>query len=92
MRTCRGSFALSRLANYYPEMISKLAFIDIGYSAPGHGLSLQAIKYINQSVEAAMGYGVFGYFLFFKEADAAELMNKHVCISLPLWSGWISGE
>jgi len=62
-------------------MISKLVFIDIGYNAPGSGLSLQAIKHINQSIQAAMGYGVFGYFLFFKEADAADLMNEHVCIS-----------
>jgi hypothetical protein len=28
-----------------------------------------------------MGYSVFGYFLFFNEADAVELLDAYVCAS-----------
>jgi hypothetical protein len=53
---------LSRLANYYPSRFSKYVFLDVGYSAPNH---------------AALGYSIFGgYFLFFNDPDAADLMDK----------------
>ncbi|KUJ06284.1 alpha/beta-hydrolase [Mollisia scopiformis] len=73
-----GSFLLSRLMNYCPILFSKLVFLDVGYSAPGTGLTEQTVKYVNSMVQEHMGYSVFGYFLFFKEDHAAQLMNAHV--------------
>jgi hypothetical protein len=31
-----------------------------------------------QLLNEAMGYSVFGYFLFFEEEDAAKLLDEHV--------------
>ncbi len=33
---------------------------------------------MNSTVKDKMGYEVFGYFLFFKEEDAADLLTGHV--------------
>jgi len=74
----RGSFLLSRLANYHPERFSAYVFIDHGYSAPGHSLTIAAIQHINSSVQANLGFSIFGYFLFFNEEDAPKLLNEHV--------------
>ncbi|KAK2630453.1 hypothetical protein QTJ16_001273 [Diplocarpon rosae] len=74
----RGSFLLSRLANYFPDLFSKLAFLDVGYSAPGHGLTRETVEFVNKSVKEAMGFEIFGYFLFFDEEDAAGLMSLNV--------------
>ena len=64
--------------NYYPSLFSKLVFLDVGYAAPGHGLTLETVTYVNSMVQKSMGYSVFGYFLFFQEQDAAKLMDEHV--------------
>jgi soluble epoxide hydrolase/lipid-phosphate phosphatase len=74
----RGSFALSRLANFYPTLMEKLVFVDVGYNAPGWALTEQNIRYVNSMVQQAMGYSVFGYFLFFNEGGAAALMDHQV--------------
>ena len=58
----RVSFALSRLANFYPTLMEKLVFVDFGYNAPGWVLTEQNIQYVNSMVQQAMGYPVFGYF------------------------------
>ena len=36
------------------------------------------VEYINNAVQSAMGYSVFGYFLLFEEEDAAKLLDEHV--------------
>src|ERR1700709_170274 len=74
----RGSFLLSRLANYHPERFSAYAFIDHGYGAPGRSLTPAAIQHINSAVQAKLGFSIFGYFLFFNEEDAARLLDEHV--------------
>jgi soluble epoxide hydrolase / lipid-phosphate phosphatase len=74
----RGSFLLSRLANYHPERFSAYAFIDHGYSAPGNSLTAAVIQHINSSVQANLGFSIFGYFLFFNEEDAPKLLDEHV--------------
>ena len=78
LTTSRGSYLISRMANYYPSLFIKLAFLDIGYSAPGFNLDRNTINFVNGMCQQNMGYSVFGYFLFFDEEDAPELMNKHV--------------
>jgi soluble epoxide hydrolase / lipid-phosphate phosphatase len=77
---CRGSFVLSRLANYYPSRFSKYVFLDVGYIAPNHALTVSILKHVNAAIQAALGYSILGYFLFFNDPDAAELMNKKVCL------------
>ncbi|KAI9739920.1 MAG: hypothetical protein M1818_004976 [Claussenomyces sp. TS43310] len=72
-----GSFLLSRLAVFYPSLFTKLVFMDIGYSVPGRGLSLDTINHVNAAVQAALGYSVFGYFKFFQDEDAASLLNDN---------------
>ncbi|KAG0649252.1 Cytosolic epoxide hydrolase 2 [Hyphodiscus hymeniophilus] len=72
-----GSFLLSRLANFHPSLFSKLVFLDIGYSVPGHGLSRTTVNYINNAILKNMGYSVFGYFLFFEDDDAAKLLDEN---------------
>jgi soluble epoxide hydrolase / lipid-phosphate phosphatase len=74
----RGTFLLSRLANYHPERFSAYAFIDHGYSAPGNSLTAAAMQHINSSVQANLGFSIFGYFLFFNEEDAPKLLDEHV--------------
>ena len=74
----RGSFLLSRIANYHPERFSAYAFIDHGYIAPGKGLNTALIQHINSSVQANLGFSIFGYFLFFNEEDAPKLLDEHV--------------
>lgn len=73
-----GSFLLSRLVNYHPAVLEKLVFLDVGYSAPGFGLTRELVGHVNQMVKGAMGYEVLGYFLFFAEEDAAALLDAHV--------------
>ena len=77
----RGSFLLSRLANYHPERFSAYAFIDHGYSPPGQSLTTAMIEHINSDVQAKLGFQIFGYFLFFDEEDAAKLLDGHVSFS-----------
>lgn len=72
-----GCFLLSRLANYHPERFSAYTFIDYGYNAPGHSLTTTAMQHINSSVQANLGFSIFGYFLFFHEEDAPKLLDEH---------------
>lgn len=74
----RGSFLLSRLVNYFPARFSRLAFVDVGYTAPGRGLTKECLGYIDTMVNKAVGYSVFGYFVFFDDDDAADLLNDNV--------------
>ncbi|RDW79853.1 alpha hydrolase-24 [Coleophoma cylindrospora] len=80
-----GSFLLSRMANYYPDRFLKYVFLDVGYSAPGAGLSLQVLHFIDGMVKEKLGYSVFGYFLFFNEEDAGKLMDEHPDSTLSLF-------
>ncbi|TVY44774.1 Bifunctional epoxide hydrolase [Lachnellula subtilissima] len=73
-----GSFLLSRMANFYPGLFSKYVFVDVGYSPPGQGLTRKNVEFINGMVQQHMGFSVFGYFLFFDEKDAAEIMDKNI--------------
>ena len=59
-------------------------FIDVGYSVPGRGLSLDVVDHVNAAVQSAIGYSVFGYFKFFQEEDAASLLNNNVCFPSPI--------
>lgn len=73
----RGSFLLSRLANYHPDRFSAYVFIDHGYVAPGNGPTTARVQQINSAVQASLGFSIFGYFLFFDDEDAPKLLDEH---------------
>lgn len=79
----RGSFLLSRLVNYYPLLFTKLVFLDVGYVSPGHGLTEQTVQFVDAQIQQHMGFSCFGYFLFFNEEDAAELLDANVSSQYP---------
>ncbi|CAL3965198.1 unnamed protein product [Diplocarpon coronariae] len=63
----RGSFLLSRLANNFPDLFMNFAFVGAG----------ETIQFVNISAQEAMGFGIWGYLLFFDE-NAAELMGLNL--------------
>jgi soluble epoxide hydrolase/lipid-phosphate phosphatase len=64
--------------NWYPKLFTKLAFLDVGYNSPEFGLTEETCKFVNAQVKEHLGYEVFGYFLFFQDEDAAELIENNV--------------
>jgi len=68
-----GSSFLSRLACYHPERFSKYAFLDVAYAPPRGRFSVDAV---NEQSEKLLGYPVFGYWHFFNEPNAGELMDQ----------------
>ena len=74
--TClRGSWVLSRIANYYPDRFLALAWLTIAYSSPSDRFSVDAI---NAYSEEKLGYPVFGYWEFFNDPETAELLDHNV--------------
>lgn len=78
----RGCVLLSRLANHHPSRFLSYAYLDVAYSPPQARLDFDAINAINQKTHEALGYHVFGYWVFFSEPDAGELLDSHVRYSL----------
>ena len=73
---CRGSFVLSRLANYYPERFIKFCWMDVGYAVPtGKVWDTDAIDKIAEQI---LGAPIFGYWHFFNDEDAGPLMERDV--------------
>jgi pimeloyl-ACP methyl ester carboxylesterase len=69
-----GSFLLSRLANYYPERFYSYAFLDIAYMPPG----LFDIEAAEADSIKQVGYERLGFWRFFMEDDAGEILKDHV--------------
>ncbi|KAL1603713.1 hypothetical protein SLS60_005303 [Paraconiothyrium brasiliense] len=68
-----GSGLLSRVYNYYPELVKGLVFLSVPYMEPGQ-FNLAAI---NGLTEQLFGYPVFGYWQFFNRDDAADICDKN---------------
>ncbi|KAJ5192615.1 hypothetical protein N7449_008757 [Penicillium cf. viridicatum] len=73
-----GSLLLSRVITYQPERLLAVAFLDIGYWAPGTNLNESTINAINNATQATVGYTAFGYWLFHNENDAGSIMDAHL--------------
>lgn len=71
----RGSFLLSRTANYFEDRFLAFAWLSIGYSPPGGKFSVDEINAMSRE---RLGWTVFGYWYFFDEPDAPELLNHNV--------------
>ncbi|PVH92933.1 epoxide hydrolase [Periconia macrospinosa] len=68
-----GSGLLSRVYNYYPQLLEKLVFVAVPYMEPAT-FNLDAI---NELTIQAFGYPVFGYWKFFNGDDAAKICDEH---------------
>lgn len=73
-----GCFLLSRLANYYPERLLSCSFLAVPYRAPGQSTNIDAINAITKS---KLGYEVYGYWKFFGQEDAPQILKNHVGLS-----------
>ncbi|GKT45050.1 bifunctional epoxide hydrolase 2 [Colletotrichum spaethianum] len=71
-----GSWFLSRLCHLLPaSRLAGLAFLDVGYSAPGDRFDVEAI---NRATEAMTGAERFRYWDFFTDAEGVALMEREV--------------
>ena len=71
----RGSFLLSRIANYYPERFLAFTWLAIAYSPPAGKFSVDDI---NAASERRLGYPFFGYWEFFNDPKTVELVDRNV--------------
>jgi pimeloyl-ACP methyl ester carboxylesterase len=72
-----GSRAVSRLAAYYPERVIAYAFLAVPYQVPQMLRGASFEQFIAQNKEL-LGTELFGYWLFFSEPNAHEIMEKHI--------------
>lgn len=69
---------LSRVITYLPEVLTAVAFLDIGYAPPPLAVDLAGVEAINNETQATLGYPIFGYWYFMNEDDAAPIQDAHV--------------
>ncbi|KAG6861814.1 hypothetical protein C0995_011696 [Termitomyces sp. Mi166 len=69
-----GSGVVSRLANYFPDRFIAFAFLAVGYVAPS------TIKFEEAYAQASKlaGRELMGYWYFFSEEGAPELIKKNI--------------
>jgi pimeloyl-ACP methyl ester carboxylesterase len=73
-----GANTLSRTSLWQRERFEKVAFLSVGYSAPGVFIDVDALNAFGLS---QLGYMQLGYFYFFNSYNAADLAAKNVCAS-----------
>ncbi len=81
----RGARAISALAQYHPERIAAYAFFVLPYIAPGF-IPAVDFKETLAATKKLLGFELFGYWLFFSEEDANDIIQKHVS-NLISWKG-----
>ncbi|PSR87083.1 hypothetical protein PHLCEN_2v5253 [Hermanssonia centrifuga] len=72
-----GARAISALAQYHPERIAAYAFFVLPYIAPGF-IPAVDFKETLAATKKLLGFELFGYWLFFSEEDANDIIQKHV--------------
>lgn len=72
-----GSILLSRMADYYPDLLRSCTFLAVPYSKPGDHFDLEAI---NAMTKGILGKEKFGYLEFFVEEGAGQFIDEHVSI------------
>jgi soluble epoxide hydrolase/lipid-phosphate phosphatase len=75
-----GVYLLSQLAIYHEARFEKLVFISVAFIPPG---SIFDVPSLNEATEKAIGYPIFGYWLFMSDDRAGEVIAKHVGKPLP---------
>lgn len=80
--TClRGSFLLSRFHTYQSKYLSALAFLDVGYFAPGVDVNMTYVETYNNISQAEVGYPALGYWYYYDQPDGHVLMDENVSAS-----------
>ncbi|KAF3057588.1 Bifunctional epoxide hydrolase 2 [Trichoderma lentiforme] len=70
-----GVHLLSRLAFYFPERLTKICFLAVGYYPLGQLFDVEAM---NQMTAMNLGYSAFGYMKWFNESpEAPSIMDQH---------------
>ncbi|KAH6628994.1 Alpha/Beta hydrolase protein [Boeremia exigua] len=73
-----GCALLSRLQHYYPDRISALAYLTLGYVAPGVDMNRAFVDATNEATVRAYGYPLLGFWYFNEREDAAITMDQHL--------------
>ncbi|KAF8064071.1 alpha/beta-hydrolase [Lyophyllum atratum] len=69
-----GSILVSRLANYHPDRFIAFAFLVVSYVYPSDAKLEDVLALTKQLV----GYELLGYWAFFSEKDAHEIVEKNM--------------
>ncbi|RYN47470.1 hypothetical protein AA0118_g12211 [Alternaria tenuissima] len=75
-----GSFLLSRFHTYQSKYLSALAFLDIGYFAPGVDVNMTYVETYNNISQAEVGYPALGYWYYYNQPDGHVLMDEHASL------------
>ncbi|KAI5364469.1 hypothetical protein J4E82_011411 [Alternaria postmessia] len=73
-----GSGQLSRIENYYPDRLSALAFLTLGYSPPGTDFTSATIDASDEASRALFGYPLLQYWHFNAEDRAPAIADQHL--------------
>jgi pimeloyl-ACP methyl ester carboxylesterase len=73
-----GTAILSTLHYYNPDRLLALAYLTLGYTAPGANLRLAEIEALNNQTNSLFGYPIFGYFIYHVTEEAAAAYDDHV--------------
>lgn len=80
----RGSILTARLADLYEDRFLAFAFIGGGYTGPRTEFNMEQALALTKKL---VGYEMIGYWKFFSEPDAPEVIEKNVREpSILLWS------
>ena len=77
--TIRGVKAVSRLANYFPERFIAFVFLAVPYVTI---IPPTDTRMLLEPPKKAYSYGLYGYWLFFSEDDANDVVQLHVSSNL----------
>lgn len=75
-----GANILSRTAVWHLARFEKLAFMSVGYNAPGIFVDVDAVNAVGLEM---LGYMQFGYFCFINSYDAADPVASNVSLTPP---------
>ncbi|KAK1224639.1 hypothetical protein PQX77_012441 [Marasmius sp. AFHP31] len=71
-----GSKIVTRLANYFPNRFAAFGFLALGNTSPGFFST--SYSELNNLTKVVLGYENFGYWDFFVQPDAHEVLGDHL--------------
>ncbi|KAL1791757.1 hypothetical protein ACET3X_009508 [Alternaria dauci] len=80
-----GAAILTTLQVYSPDRLLALAYVTVGYTAPGGDFTLADVEALNNQTNALLGYPVFGYFIFHNTERAVPAFDDHLDSVFTLW-------
>lgn len=70
-----GVYLLSQLAIYYEDRFDKFIFMSVAFIPPGAAFDVPTL---NAATEQALGYPIFGYWLFMSDDRAGQVIADNV--------------